>query len=83
MEDGMSNKNGEFCCPRCNCRIVYDFENAKIPIAILQQNHDGDGYFAEQIAADGRIMKDHYRCADCHFEFNDPVWISAECYEGK
>lgn len=79
---GRTSNSGNFGCPRCNCRIVYDLWNADVPMARLEVNPAGH-YYAEPISSKGRIMKDHYRCVDCHFEFDDPIWISAECYEGK
>jgi DNA-directed RNA polymerase subunit RPC12/RpoP len=84
MDEKEEKKEGNYGCPRCNCRVVYclNSELAKIPIAILHQNHDGVGHYAEEIAYDGRIKGHYYRCVDCGHEFDNPVWISAECYKG-
>jgi len=75
-------KEGNYACPRCNCRVVYDLSISRMSIAVLQQNHDGQGFFAEEIASDGQIKNCLFRCVDCGFEFDNPVWISAESYKG-
>lgn len=76
------NNEDFFGCPKCNCRIVYQLDLARVPIGIMDRDNNGDMYLRD-VSRDGQLHSSIYKCADCGFEFDEPLLISAECYEGQ
>lgn len=76
------NNDGFFGCPKCNCRIVYQLDLARVPIGRFEKDYNGDVYVSD-IAQNGLLRTSIYKCADCGFEFDDPILVSAECYGGQ
>jgi len=76
------NNDGFYACPKCNCRIIYELDSAKVPIGILEKDPNGEVY-VRTISDSGRLYSFIYKCVDCEHEFDEPLWVSAECYEGQ
>jgi hypothetical protein len=73
--------NGFYGCPKCNCRIVYQLDLAKSPIGIFEKN--SSGFYVSDLATDGSFITHAiFMCVDCGQKFDEPLWVSSECYEG-